>query len=91
MIDIAQKRASGGMMAISRIIITKNGKEIGNHNDPSDAMDVLIWKGLPKTLFIKEKDWGWGWDKMPLRFGWNGNFYTMEKVQLRENNISRTR
>ena len=65
----------------SGVDVFKDGELLMNQNDPSDVADALIHKGLAKGLFIKtEPDKGWGWDVLPMRFGWYGHFYEIKRA-----------
>ena len=66
---------------MSKVMLRKNKKLIATFNDPSDVEDYLINQGLPKALFLKKyPDKGWSWDDLPLRFGWETYFYSIERM-----------
>jgi len=64
------------------VIRVTNGEDVKKFNDPSDVGDYFIGVlGLPKNIFIKKQpDIGFSWDTLPWRFGWDENFYVVEKI-----------
>jgi hypothetical protein len=63
--------------------VLKDGVIIHNHNDPSDAADMLINKHkIPRELFIrKQPDLGIGWENLPYSFWWDAHSYHIERAK----------